>query len=525
MLTLGAIVLVASCTGGGSRQTETMFYHHTLRIAYWLGHHPGWAETLKEITDAFSRQWNEAHPDDTVRFKHQYQPHQGYDMWSRTQYLGEMAPDLVQQFTNKAWEYGGRNGFLVPLKRYLYEENPYNPGTKWINTFFPDIMLANRDPAYFEYWTVAYGTVTVRYYYNKDIFRQVGVSPPRTWAEFMEVLAKIKQAGITPVAVGESDSRTTSMWTFWNLVPQLLAYRTPLMDSWDKNDNQDGLLEFQYGIKNNKFSLLDPQQLELYRLVKEFSQYWNPGFNGITWDRSKDLFYQGRAAVMMNGSWEATGVSDKTQGKFEWGIFHMPVLTRESSPYALGPGVENIASAGVEFAVSKDCQRRGNLEVAVAFLRYLTAPPQLKLLAEKAVRTPIVYDVDLSEAPVVQKFMPRLRGNAAIGGIMGFAQTGDQFQQEWQLFLDGKTDFDVFSRKVDYIYRRNINEYLKLQVRDYARGIGEIIAKIGQTELVLDEARKRQDDVAIGDYEFRLQGFRDALEDNLSRLTFILREL
>jgi len=521
-----ALALVVAVTGVADTAPEkSTSYRHSLRIAYWVGHHPGWGETLKVITDAFCRQWNAEHPDDTAQFKHQYQPHQGYDMWSRTQYLGEMAPDLVQQFTGKAWEYGGRNGFLVPLKRYLYKENPYNPGTKWINTFYPHIVLANRDPAYFEYWTVAYGTVTLRYYYNKDIFNDVGVEPPSTWRELMEICSRIKDAGIIPVAVGESDQRTTSIWTFWNLMPQLLAYRTPLMDVLEKNDNQDGMEEVYYGIKNKHFSLMDPQQIEIYRLVKEYSQYWNEGFNGIPWDGSKDLFYQGKAAMMMNGSWEATGVDENTQGRFEWGIFRVPVLTKESSPYALGPAIENIASSGVEFAVSKDCQRRGNLEVAIAFLQYLTAPSQLKLMAEGAVSIPIVHDVDLSEAPMVREFMPRLRGNSANDGIMGFAQMGDEFKQEWQLFMGGDTELDAFARKVDALYHKNIKKYLKLQVRDYSRSMGEIVAGISRAQYRLQQARKDGDQEAVEEYAFRLQGFQDALEDKKDRLNFILREL
>ncbi len=38
-------------------------------------------------------------------------------------------------------------------------------------------------------------------FYNKDLFAQVGVSEPKTWAEFMDVCQKLKDAGIAPMAL------------------------------------------------------------------------------------------------------------------------------------------------------------------------------------------------------------------------------------------------------------------------------------------------------------------------------------
>ncbi len=38
-------------------------------------------------------------------------------------------------------------------------------------------------------------------FYNKDLFDQVGVSVPANWTEFMDVCAKLKEAGIAPMAL------------------------------------------------------------------------------------------------------------------------------------------------------------------------------------------------------------------------------------------------------------------------------------------------------------------------------------
>ena len=39
-------------------------------------------------------------------------------------------------------------------------------------------------------------------FYNKDIFAENGWEVPKTFSEFEELLAKIKEAGITPISQG-----------------------------------------------------------------------------------------------------------------------------------------------------------------------------------------------------------------------------------------------------------------------------------------------------------------------------------
>jgi len=57
-------------------------------------------------------------------------------------------------------------------------------------------------------WAVNLYGYSVTMVYNKDIFRKVGLDPdqpPKTWDQFMQSCQKIKEAGITPVAVGFQD--------------------------------------------------------------------------------------------------------------------------------------------------------------------------------------------------------------------------------------------------------------------------------------------------------------------------------
>src|SRR5205814_2616260 len=66
-------------------------------------------------------------------------------------------------------------------------------------------------------------------YYNRNLFERVGASPPRTWAEFMDIQRRLKAAGILPfLMTGAQPMRL--QWLRAILLDQLWADRLPEMD-------------------------------------------------------------------------------------------------------------------------------------------------------------------------------------------------------------------------------------------------------------------------------------------------------
>jgi raffinose/stachyose/melibiose transport system substrate-binding protein len=50
-------------------------------------------------------------------------------------------------------------------------------------------------------------------WYNKALFKKAGIdAPPETWSEFLSDVQKLKDAGITPIAVGEKDKWPGMFW-------------------------------------------------------------------------------------------------------------------------------------------------------------------------------------------------------------------------------------------------------------------------------------------------------------------------
>src|SRR5262249_53076866 len=103
-------------------------------------------------------------------------------------------PDLLQSITPSQYT---APGLLVPYDQKRISDNflrpdgtaikgkPYTPPTN------PQII-----PLVF---------------YNKKLFTQAGVQPPKTWADFLSVCAALKAKGITPLELGGNDPFAAGM--------------------------------------------------------------------------------------------------------------------------------------------------------------------------------------------------------------------------------------------------------------------------------------------------------------------------
>lgn len=71
--------------------------------------------------------------------------------------------------------------------------------------------------------------------YNKDLFAKAGITaPPKTWAEFEDVCAKLVKAGITPITV---DDAYMAAFFGYNLT-RMIGYEKTLAMA-DNNDFKD----------------------------------------------------------------------------------------------------------------------------------------------------------------------------------------------------------------------------------------------------------------------------------------------
>lgn len=446
-------------------------YH--LYFTHWQGE-----DGVREGIEAIIAKYEKLHPD--VRIHQQFQPYNGYEQWILTQVLGGTAPDIMEYSYVLAQKRLNAR-FLVPLTEYVNEENPYNPGLKWKDTFYGE-MANLEDPRTLEYWTVPYCMFTTRLYYNKEIMKEAGLNPEKpfsTWQEFLEANKKVLslkgkdgRPKYLAVVIPNSQPRADQM------IFQRLAVQVYEGFNWDERiDKQvpnDDLLsgpELFKAIFRGKLPMDDPRLMEPFKLLKGYSRYWNPGFNGLSLEDAKFAFIQGRAAMFYEGSWEFGTV--KKGASFEVGVIALPSLSREDTKFADVEWGENQTDPAMPFAVSRLAEGRGNLEVAIDFLRFMTSRENMALFAEYARWIPGVKDVPLP--PEIQPFLPKMRGKF-LWSPWSYGRRGrDIWHRNMQLYLAGDVDYKTFLERyrTDYVnfMKKQFLRDLRENERDYRRNM------------------------------------------------------
>ncbi|MEU8321981.1 extracellular solute-binding protein [Nonomuraea sp. NPDC048881] len=133
-------------------------------------------------------------------------------------------------------------------------------------------------------------------YYNKEVLEKVGVQPPTTWGEIMDIVPKINAKGIAPFSLGGQSRWTNMMWLefLFDRIggPEVFqAVFEGQKDAWSHPAALDALTKMQDLIKANGF-------------IK--------GFSSITADSNADqaLLYTGKAAMMLHGGWTYGGMKN-----------------------------------------------------------------------------------------------------------------------------------------------------------------------------------------------------------------------
>ncbi len=78
-------------------------------------------------------------------------------------------------------------------------------------------------------YATPYSVGVVGFWYNKALFRQAGAAIPRTWPQFLAAVAKLKNADITPIAIGSKDEWPDAF--YWDYLAVKLCSKKVMQQS------------------------------------------------------------------------------------------------------------------------------------------------------------------------------------------------------------------------------------------------------------------------------------------------------
>lgn len=194
-------------------------------------------------------------------------------------------------------------------------------------------------------------------FYNKTLAQRVGMTtPPATLAEFDSVLAKAKQANVTPITVFNGGATGGLAFPLQNL---MAAYGDPKpINDWifqkpgatiDTASNVKAAQHLQGWIRSGYFAK-DANAMDYAKMMSEFL-----GGNGL---------------FMFNGDWESGNLDQKMPGQV--GFFPLPAekggkVAAMSAPLTFGIGARaknaDCAAVFLDWVATNDAARRIAVEV------------------------------------------------------------------------------------------------------------------------------------------------------------------
>jgi raffinose/stachyose/melibiose transport system substrate-binding protein len=143
--------------------------------------------------------------------------------------------------------------------------------------------------------------------YNKKIFKQLNLQPPRTEAEFFGVLDAVKKDGrYAPLALGTADQWEGNQIVFTSIGP----------NHWRGEEGRKALIA-------GKARFTDPPFVAAFEEVARLGGYLSKGASAQTYGDSQNQFALGRAAVYPTGSWDIAYFNQSAG--LELGAFAPPV--------------------------------------------------------------------------------------------------------------------------------------------------------------------------------------------------------
>ena len=155
-------------------------------------------------------------------------------------------------------------------------------------------------------------------YYNKALFEKYEFQEPQTWEQFIDICAKLKEKGITPIALGSKDDWPVAGWfDYLNLRLNGLGFHQDLMS---------GQVSYQ-----------DPRVRKVFAYLAQLSNsgYFLDSHSEQSWKSVFPYLYRDMAGMMLMGNFWTSQIPDTVKGKFS--LFRFPQLDPNISYFEEAP--------------------------------------------------------------------------------------------------------------------------------------------------------------------------------------------
>lgn len=386
-----------------------------------------------------------------------------------TQLSSGAAPDILNVNVEDVWV-DTQKGWYVPLDIYFEAPNPFVvekgdpnlPGAKqWWDMFVYQAISRGKAAPDNKNYCLTYDMIETGIFYNKTMFDQFGLKPPNNWGEFIQIMERLKQEKKIPLlmhlgAFVDWAQDLLFDQVYWDLLPGLDLKQDPTREAYLQGYFDPE--EIAYLHRKGFFTEKDKRFREVWRLMRQLKTYTNQNMESTDLIRE---FVTQRGAMLWNASPLVYRFAADPKLGFEWGVFYLPRLTKDDSPYAAGTDMCVIGGSATQLEVTNSAvgdtpedwpmERRmresERLKRVIAFLQFICLPEQAeKVTNEYACLLPNI--VGVKPLPQLKDFDAILaRRYTTTKWIFSFdLRFSDILTRMLALYLTDGIDLDEFMR-------------------------------------------------------------------------------
>lgn len=348
-----------------------------------------WSDEMNGGIDSMISKFNNSKPGYKIRATGF--DHESFKISMKVMLSSGNPPDLFSYWAGARTASLVKKNYLNPIDKIWNDENIYSK--------FPQSIIdacTYNGKAFIVPVTQHY----VAFFYNKQLFNNLKIDPPKTWLDFISVCNTFKKNGITPLALGSQSRWPAQFWFDYILLRTAGAqYRNKLM--------------------TGKASYIDDEVVNCFKIWSKLikSGFFNNNCDHYEWSDAAQMVADKKAAMTLMGTW-ITGFYDSQlslEQERDYDYFSFPIINEKISKSALGPidaillpKKSNIKKAETVLALftEADVQKAmsvgsGALSPSIEVLPDSSTPIQNKINKELKSISNWAFNYDLATPPKV----------------------------------------------------------------------------------------------------------------------------
>lgn len=279
-------------------------------LKYWSLWNQG--EPQQKVIQTIIDEYEEANPNVTIEVEWM-----GRKVLSKVQnaILSNDTPDILDHLFSSMKKPILEGGLTESLNHLLTEQIP-NENVALESVFTEGLIDSITIDGTVSF--IPYEVISSGFFYDENLFKQIGAEAPKTWEEFIELNEKLKSQGIPPLSLDGTASGYNASYYYW------LATRIGGVDALQKAAGD-----------TTGETWNDPVYLEAAQKVQQLvdNGYFMDGYSGSQYPAAQTAWAQGKAGLNLNGTWLPSETSQYASDNFNYRVFAFPEVEGGKGSY------------------------------------------------------------------------------------------------------------------------------------------------------------------------------------------------